>query len=117
VRRRRFTRWAVLGLGFLYIAAGIGETVRLVRSGDGGLLFWFGTLVGGGLLVLLGELLHRTRAGLAATLICVGWLVTVPATIWTLVVPVLGLAVGILALKRYDDQTAAHGTPPGADPV
>jgi hypothetical protein len=94
-----------LALGFLYVAAGIAETVRLVRSGDGGFAFWFGSLVGGGTLVLLGEALHRGRAGLGATLICVGAVVGVLATLWTLVVPVFAIAVMVLALKRYDEQT------------
>lgn len=43
----RWTRWAAIGLGVLLVAAGVAETVRLTRSGDGGLVFWFGTLVGG----------------------------------------------------------------------
>ena len=113
--RSRLTRALVLALGFLYVAAGVAETVRLTRSGDGGLAFWFGTLVGGGALVLVGEALHRRRAGLGASLICVGAVVAVPATIWTLVVPVFAIAVMVLALKRYDDQTSpAIGQPPGA---
>ena len=46
----RWTWWLGLFLGCLLIAGGVAETVRVVRSGDGGLLFWFGTLVGGGAL-------------------------------------------------------------------
>ena len=38
----------VILLGLLYVGAGIAETVRLVRTDDGGIAFWFGTLVGGG---------------------------------------------------------------------
>ncbi|MBF4767428.1 hypothetical protein ISU10_06570 [Nocardioides agariphilus] len=111
--RLRLTRWAVLGLGLIYVAAGIAETTRAVKSGDGGIPFWFGTLVGGGALLLTGEAVHRHRPGLGATLVCVGCLVTVPATIWTLLVPALALAVCVLVLKRYDEQTApAGGEPP-----
>ena len=40
--------WFGILLGGLLVAAGVAETVRLLRSGDGGLAFWFGTLVGGG---------------------------------------------------------------------
>ena len=52
--RPRLRFWLTLGLGLLYVAAGIAESVRAVTSGDGGLWFWFGTLVGGGALVLSG---------------------------------------------------------------
>ena len=105
--RGRLTRVLVLVLGLLYVVAGIGETVRLVRSGDGGLVFWFGSLVGGGALVLLGEAAHRRRPGLGATLVSLGAGVGVPATIWTIVVPVSAVTVIVLAIKRYDDQTAS----------
>ena len=106
--RTRLTHVLVLVLGVLYLAAGIGETVRLTRSGDGGLVFWFGTLVGGAVLVLLGEAAHRTRPGLAATSISVGAFLAIPATIWTILVPVFAVVVMVLALKRYDDQTTAR---------
>src|SRR5687767_305502 len=55
VTRRRLTDVLVLLLGGLYLSAGVAETIRVVRSGDGGLAFWFGTLVGGGSMVLLGQ--------------------------------------------------------------
>jgi hypothetical protein len=58
---RRWTWWFGVFLGGLLIAAGIAETVRLVQSGDGGFIFWFGTLVGGGILVLTGTLLLPRR--------------------------------------------------------
>jgi hypothetical protein len=113
--RGKLTHRLALLLGLLYVAAGVAETIRLVSSGDGGLLFWFGSLVGGGALVLLGEVLHRSRPGPAAALICVGCFVTVPATIWTVLVPVLALVVCILALLRMDAD-ASPASLPGPKP-
>jgi hypothetical protein len=55
-------------LGGLYLVAGVAETIRVVSSGDGGLAFWFGSLVS------------------------VGALAGMLATMWTLVVPVLAIA-------------------------
>ncbi len=46
--------WFGILLGGLLVAAGVAETVRLLRTGDGGFAFWFGTLVGGGVLILVG---------------------------------------------------------------
>ena len=97
----------VVFLGLLYVAAGVAETVRLVVTDDGGIAFWFGTLVGGGMLILVGEALHTKYAGFAAWLIGGGSMVGVAATWWTLVVPVLAVAVLVLALARLDD-----GSPP-----
>jgi len=33
-----------LGLGVVFIVAGLAETYRAVSSGDGGVVFWFGSL-------------------------------------------------------------------------
>ena len=101
----------VVLLGVLYVGAGIAETVRAVRSGDGGIVFWFGSLVGGGLLVLVGQALRR-RPRLSAALIGVGCLAGVLATAWTLVVPVFAVVVFVLALVRMEED-AALGQPPG----
>ena len=105
----------VVFLGLLYVVAGIAETVRLVLTGDGGFAFWFGTLVGGGMLILVGEALHPRYAGLAAWLIGGGCMAGVIGTWWTLVVPVLAVAVLVLALARLDDGSSPPvGQPPEA---
>ena len=87
-------------LGGLYLVAGVAETIRVVSSGDGGLAFWFGSLVGGGVLVLLGALGFRERPRLSAGLVTVGALAGMLATMWTLVVPVLAIAVIVLVIRR-----------------
>ena len=89
-----------LGLGLLYVAAGVAESVRAVTSGDGGLWFWFGTLVGGGALVLSGMAVSSRHPNVGRTLICVGSMMGVLATGWTLVVPLIAVAVVVLNLQQ-----------------
>jgi hypothetical protein len=103
VKRHRLhgrTWWFGIVLGLLLVSAGIAETVRLVRSGDGGFAFWFGTLVGGGLLILAGTLLlpRRPIPGFMLTMIgCVAGLVP---TVWTVVVPLMLVALIIATAKQ-----------------
>jgi hypothetical protein len=95
----RLTAMATLSLGVLYVAAGIAKTAQAVSSGDGGLVFWFGTLVGGGALVLVGLALIGRQPHLGGSLVCIGSLMGILATAWTVVVPVLALAVVFLTLR------------------
>jgi len=99
-----------LFLGTLLVAAGIAETVRVVRSGDGGLAFWFGTLVGGGILVLTGTLLLPRRPVPGCVLTSIGCLAGVVPTLWTLIVPMMLLALMIVsarqAARSMNDETA-----------
>jgi hypothetical protein len=86
---RGWVWWHGLFLGCLLLVAGAAETVRVIRSGDGGLLFWFGTLVGGGVLVLVGTLLLSRRPRTGFMLTTVGCLAGLLPTMWTLIVPVM----------------------------
>ena len=101
---RRWTWWLGMTLGCLLVAAGVAETVRLVRSGDGGLWFWFPTLVGGGALVLAGTLLRPRRPVAGLHLTCAGCLLGVVPTAWTVVVPVLlvVLVIGVVSETGAD---------------
>jgi hypothetical protein len=72
------------------------ETIRVFRSGDGGLVFWFGSLVGGGTLVLVGHLGLRSRPGIAFAALLVGAAAGSLATMWTLIIPVLALLLVFL---------------------
>lgn len=94
-----------IGLGVVFIGLGIAETVRLIVTGDGGFLFWFGTLCGGGTLVLVGTLRLRTRPTLASIVTIVGTLAGSVATAWTLVLPIAAMTLIVLRLS----------TPPTAD--
>ena len=99
----RRTWWFGIVLGCLLVAAGVAETVRLLKSGDGGLAFWFPTLVGGGLLIVAGTLLLPRRPVLGCILTLIGCAAGLLPTMWTLVVPVLLIVLMILTAK----QTAA----------
>ena len=94
------TWWFGIVLGGLLVAAGTAETVRLVRSGDGGFAFWFGTLVGGGLLILSGTLLLPRRPTPGFILTTIGCVAGLLPTVWTLVVPVMLVALVIATAKQ-----------------
>ena len=102
--RQRLTDLSALFLGVVYIVAGIAETTRAVVTGDGGIAFWFGSLVGGGALILLGTLAVRDRPRRSCTLVCVGCLVGAPATMWTIVVPLVAVVVMVLAVLRAGEE-------------
>jgi hypothetical protein len=97
---KRWPRWLGLFLGCLLILAGVAETIRLTRSGDGGLLFWFPTLVGGGVLILAGTLLLPRRPTLGAALTVAGCLAGLLPTMWTLIVPVLLIVLAVTSVSR-----------------
>lgn len=100
----RLTRLATLSLGVLYVAAGVAAAVagpaRALPSGDGGRTFWVTTLVGGGALVLTGLALTGRQPHVGRGLVCVGSLLGVLATTWTVVVPVLAVVVVFLTLRE-----------------
>ena len=97
---RRRTWWLGLVLGILLVAAGIAETVRVVRSGDCGFAFWVGTLVGCGVLILVGTLLLPRKPLAGAIVTGLGGLAGVLLTRWTVVVPILLIALAIAAANR-----------------
>lgn len=92
------TRWLGFALGCLLLVLGAAETVRVLRSGDGGLAFWFGTLVGGGVLVLTGSALADRRPGLSVALTTLGGVAGILPTMWTVVVPALLVTLVVLRL-------------------
>ncbi len=98
-----------LALGVGFILDGIAETVRAFRSGDGGLLFWFGALCGGGTLILVASFALSRRPWLAFALTAVGCIAAAIATMWTLILPLLAILLLVLALLR-----ALHGIQAGS---
>lgn len=102
--RRRSTDILTIFLGVLYIVAGIAETTRAVVTGDGGVLFWFGSLVGGGALILVGQA-QRRRPERYLVLVTVGCLAGIIATAWTIVVPVIAFIVIALAWRRAHEDS------------
>ena len=97
---RGWVWWYGLFLGCLLLAAGAAETVRVVRSGDGGLAFWFGTLVGGGVLVLVGTLLLPGRPRTGFILTAIGCVAGLLPTMWTLIVPVMLVVLIVVSGSR-----------------
>jgi hypothetical protein len=110
--RLRLTHVLVLVLGMLYVAGGIAETFRVLSSGDGGLAFWFGTLVGGGTLVLLGELAFRERPRLSFGLIAAGCIAGLLPTLWTILVPLFALTVLVLVGLRAGEEVEPRADSP-----
>jgi hypothetical protein len=102
--RRKFTRILAVCLGVLYIVAGIAETTRAVVTGDGGIPFWFGSLVGGGSLILIGTLAFRGHRWLSSALVAIGCMSGAIATMWTLVVPLLALTVLVLVMLQTGEE-------------
>ena len=105
-----FTRWMGIALGVLLIAAGVAETVRLMRSGDGGFIFWFGTLVGGGTLILAGTVLRARSSRTGWPLVVTGCILGIPGTVWTIVFPLLLITLAVLTAR----EAAAEIEPPAA---
>lgn len=87
-------------MGALLVAFGVAETVRVVTSGDGGLAFWFGGLVGGGGCVLAGTLLGQRARRPSLVLTVVGCLLGALTTAWTVVVPILLMVLVVLRLSE-----------------
>jgi hypothetical protein len=87
----------VVGGGFL--ALGVAELVA--RLDDPlPLLFWLPTLWGGGMLVLVGVFGMDYRPALSTALVVVGTVVGLLASVWTILMPVLGLT--LIALTILD---------------
>ncbi|MEO7980323.1 MAG: hypothetical protein ABI807_05475 [Sporichthyaceae bacterium] len=112
MRRHVLARRSGIALGVTYVLLGVAETIRLVVTGDGGFFFWFGTLVGGGTLLLLGALPRQAvRGGRRLIAVLLGAALGIPATAWTLVVPILALTVIVSTLMSLSDTTdPAPGT-------
>jgi hypothetical protein len=105
---RRFLRRFAAFVGGLFIVLGIVEVAVRVLSDDpvdrDAVVFWFLSLCGGGALILAGHFAIRTgwvSKGLVAT----GCLLGSIATAWTLLLPIL--AIALLALTMLEDPSGA----------
>ena len=89
----------ILALG--YIAAGVIGWLADVTDGDGSdLAFWLLLLLGGGLLILLGLFRFTSPPALAVALVAIGALAGALALVWSIVAPVLAVALIVLMLLR-----------------
>ncbi|WP_350275615.1 hypothetical protein [Kribbella sp. HUAS MG21] len=103
MRRQVLARRLGICLGVLFVGLGVAETVRALVTGDGGLAFWFGTLVGGGTLILLSTVRLQARPGLSLGALIIGALAASVATAWTVVLPLLALLLIVLRLTTTPD--------------
>jgi hypothetical protein len=97
-RRQTFTRRLGICLGALFVLLGVAETIRAITTGDGGIPFWFGSLCGGGVLILLSTLRLQSRPRLSLVLLILGAFAASLATAWTLVLPLLAMLLIFLRL-------------------
>ena len=105
---RRLTFWLGIAVGLTFLVFGVLETIRVFESGDGGLAFWFGTLIGGGTLVLVGHLGLRSRPRLAYGAVVVGAVAGSIPTVWTTIVPALALLLAFLKTYELGQRSAAE---------
>jgi hypothetical protein len=91
-----------LCLGVLYVGLGVAELITHRAGTPFELLFWGGSLVGGGLLVVAGAALRPRHRPTGLGLLTIGAVLGMNATAWTLVVPVLAILVLVLAFRDGD---------------
>jgi hypothetical protein len=93
-------------LGIGYVVAGVAGVALGATDGGRDLAVWLGLLVGGGALVLVGSFLFRPSPfGVLAT--AIGAVAGALALVWSVVVPVLALALVALSVVRA--RRAAQG--------
>jgi hypothetical protein len=91
-------------VGGLYVALGIAELATHLDE-PVSLIFWLSSLWGGGALVLYGVF---GRPEVTTRLVIAGSLLGLVATAWTLIIPVLAIALVIFAIR---DQHRGPATP------
>ena len=99
--RARLSRILTVGLGVLYVVVGAAEAVGALSSDEDVMWSWLGTIVGGGVLVLVGAAVTSRHPNVGRGLVCVGSLLGIPATIETIVVPLLAVAVVLLTVREH----------------
>ena len=105
----RATATSALGafLGFGYVVLGIVESSIAIAGSDPILFFWLPALCGGGVLILLGVFKLVSPAWLSIGLVSVGALAAGLATVWTVVAPILSIALIWLVVTRASPAPAS----------
>ena len=93
-------------LGAIYLVFGLIELYTHRTESAWVLLFWGGTLLGGGALVLAGVTSPPSHRRRGLVLLTAGALLATNATMWTLLLPILAIVTVALA----------WGTPPAGGP-
>jgi hypothetical protein len=89
-------------LGMVYLALGVFELSTHRNDSDLALLFWGGSLVGGGALVLGGTFLSGSHRAGGLTMLTLGVVLGMNATLWSLVLPVFAVIV-LVRFYRVED--------------
>ena len=99
-------------VGGLFIVLGIIEVAVRVLSDDpldwDAVVFWSLSLCGGGALILAGRFAART-GWLSKGLIAVGCLLGSIATAWTILLPILAIALLALTMLETPDEVVLQG--------
>ena len=91
-----------LWLGGLYAGLGTAEVVAHRHDDPFDLLFWGGSLLGGGALVIAGTLVRDGHRSLGLTTLTLGAALGMNATLWTVLVPLFAVLV-LVRFYRIED--------------
>ena len=103
------TPWLGLMVTTLLVGLGLTEDADRARGVETGVLLPVGVLVGGGLLVLAGTILEGVLPGPALVLTALGCGASIPAALWTVVVPVLLVALFVRRAWQLSDEPPGSG--------
>ncbi len=103
------TPWLGLMVTTLLVGLGLTEDADRARGVETGVLLPVGVLVGGGLLVLAGTILEGVLPGPALVLTALGCGASIPAALWTVVVPVLLVALFVRRAWQLSDDPRRFG--------
>lgn len=93
-------RRAALALGFVYLTFGVLEVWTHRDDTVGALLFWGISLLGGGAAVLTGAQVWSARPAWGTVLVIAGSVLGLLATAWTMLIPLLAVAVVVLVVRE-----------------
>ncbi len=95
---RVVTRRVAVVLGVVFVLLGVVETVRDITGGNGGYVFWFTSLCGGGAAILVGVLKLTRRPAISAAAVIIGAMAGALATAWSLVGPLASIILVTLVI-------------------
>lgn len=87
-------------LGAVYLVLGVVQLVAHTGDSARSLLFWGVTLLGGGAVVLAGVYVAHRSSDAGRAMVTVGAVLGMVSTVWTVVVPVLAVAVVVYAVRE-----------------
>src|SRR6478609_5231589 len=102
------TPWLGLMVTTLLVGLGLTEDADGARGVEAGVVLPVGVLVGGGLLVLAGTILEGVLPGPALVLTALGCGASIPAALWTVVVPLLLVTLFVRRAWRLPSDRVEH---------